>query len=86
MEPVKCNKCGQDLSTLRWSGGKNILVCINGNCQAYRNPVSTLPGILLGENQTAKRPLMEKEGFEALLPRYRILTDPHFNALTHRNA
>jgi hypothetical protein len=40
MEEIKCQKCGQNLKLLHWSIGKDILMCDNGRCLAYRNPVS----------------------------------------------
>ncbi len=40
METTKCQKCGQPLSILHWSSDKDISVCNNGKCLAYRNPVS----------------------------------------------
>jgi len=40
MEAAKCPKCGQPLSILHWSGDKEITICNNGKCLAYRNPVS----------------------------------------------
>ncbi len=40
METAKCQRCGQPLSILHWSSDKDISICNNGKCIAYRNPVS----------------------------------------------
>lgn len=83
MEELKCPKCGQNLSPLRWSGEKNIFVCINGNCQAYRNPVSNFSTVLHAENKTPLKPLLEMEGIlRPYLPKYNISTGHHFIPLT----
>ena len=40
METLKCPKCGENLIMLNWSKDKIIQICNNGNCLAYRNPLS----------------------------------------------
>jgi hypothetical protein len=39
MEKIKCPKCGQTLSVFHWNKDKNIMICRNDNCLAFRNPV-----------------------------------------------
>jgi hypothetical protein len=43
MQEIKCSKCGQDLITIHWSGGKEIVMCDNDLCMAFHNPVSNHP-------------------------------------------
>jgi hypothetical protein len=39
MKDIKCEKCGQPLKLLHWNSQKDILICTNDKCPAYRNPV-----------------------------------------------
>jgi hypothetical protein len=43
MQAIKCSKCGQDLITIHWSGGKEITMCDNDLCLAFHNPISDHP-------------------------------------------
>jgi hypothetical protein len=36
----KCEKCGQDLDIVRWSSAKEMVLCRNHKCPAYRNPIN----------------------------------------------
>ena len=38
---LNCEKCGQTLTDLHWSAGKDISVCNNIKCLAFHNPVPT---------------------------------------------
>lgn len=36
----KCEKCGLVLDIVRWSSGKEMALCCNDKCPAYRNPIN----------------------------------------------
>ena len=52
-EEAKCQKCGQTLEILHWSSGKDIFICNNGKCLAYRNPVPCFSTGNSAENKTS---------------------------------
>ena len=62
MQEMKCQQCGQHLKLLRWNSEKDILICDNGKCLAYRNPVSYLPHRDRSENKTSIKSYEERDG------------------------
>jgi hypothetical protein len=77
MEEIKCQKCGQTLKLSPWSIGKDILMCENGKCPAYRNPISSYSYGNRLENKTSKKSYKELDlSYAPPLPKSNVSPHP----------
>ncbi len=53
-----CATCGSELMRMEWNSKCDLLVCNNGRCRAYREPVET---ILTGRGEQKQQARQEKE-------------------------
>ncbi len=59
MAETRCPKCGQTLSILHWTKGKEMSLCDNDRCPAFHNPVSNFSYASPAETITATKLLDE---------------------------